>query len=142
MEHRITIARPAEEVFAFLADPAHIRHWLPHLRRDDAALPEGGLDCDAAAKEVRWGFAPAGLWQMSAAGEAAVVVLRLEAHAAPPGDPTGQETARERLEHAALAALQSVKSHVEGVDGGDPAEPTVDSPSRLFGHSATQEPKI
>ncbi len=34
MEQRITIARPAAEVFAYLADPSRIRDWLPQLRRE------------------------------------------------------------------------------------------------------------
>ena len=37
MEQRITIARPAAEVFAHLAVHAHLRHWLPQLRRESTS---------------------------------------------------------------------------------------------------------
>ncbi len=37
MEHRITIAHPAAEVFAYLAVLAHLRHRLPQLRRESTS---------------------------------------------------------------------------------------------------------
>lgn len=142
MEYRITIARPAEEVFAFLADPAHLRHWLPQLRRDDANLPDGGLEPDRDGGRIAWRFEPAGSWTIAAAEGVAELVLSVDPTTLPAPDPTELETAEERIGYAALAALQSVKSHVEAVAGGDPTLPMPDAPSRLYGHTATQEPEV
>jgi uncharacterized protein YndB with AHSA1/START domain len=60
MEQQITIARPADEVFAYLADLAHLRDWLPQLRREETELPEVGLESDRAVGTVRWSFARLG----------------------------------------------------------------------------------
>src|ERR671912_1655949 len=68
MEQRITIARPAAEVFAYLADPTHLRDWLPQLRREETDLPDTGLESDRAAGAVRWSFDPAGEWRGGAGG--------------------------------------------------------------------------
>lgn len=142
MEYRITIARPAGEVFAFLADPAHIRHWLPQLRRDDTALPHGGLQADQEAGRISWPFQPECTWHIAAVEDVTELVLAMDRTRPLAPDSTGPETSAERTAHAALAALQSVKSHVEAAAGGDPTLPMSGIPSRLYGHSATQEPQI
>lgn len=142
MEYRITIARPAGEVFAFLADPANIRNWLPQLRRDDTALPHGGLQVDREAGRISWPFQPECTWRIAAMEDVTELVLALDRTRPLAPDSTGPETTAERIGHAALAALQSVKSHVEAVAGGDPTLPMSRVPSRLYGHSATQEPQI
>ncbi|MFT8244598.1 SRPBCC family protein [Roseomonas sp. BN140053] len=142
MEEHISIAKPARDVFSYVADPANLPNWVPQLRRDDANLPEDGLEADAASHRVRWSFDPAGEWLVS--GDGAVATLRLTIHAesATPSDPTEDETPAEALAHGMEAALQSLKSHIEGVDGGDPSEPSHDAPSRLYGRTATQDPQI
>ena len=142
MEQRITIARPAAEVFGYLADAAHLRDWVPQLRRDDADIPESGLEADEASGTIRWRFAPAGTWHVTGSGAVATLHLHLDADTAAPSDPTEEETPAEAAAHGAEAALQSVKSHVERADGGDPSEPSNDAPSRLYGSTATQEPDI
>lgn len=138
MEYRITIARPAREVFAFLADTANIRHWLPQLRRDDTALPHGGLQVDREAGRISWPFEPECTWRIAAVEDVAELVLALDRGRPPAADPTGPETTAERIGHAAQAALQSVKSHVEAVAGGDPTLPMPGVPSALYGRSVTQ----
>lgn len=142
MEQQITIARPAADVFAYLADPSHIRDWVPQLRRDDADIPEDGLEADEAAGTVRWSFAPAGLWRISGSGGVSTLHLHLDADTATPSDPTEDETPAEAAAHGAEAALQSLKSHIENADGGDPSEPSHDAPTRLYGSTATQDPNI
>ena len=142
MDQKISIQRPAEEVFAYVADTAHIPHWVPQLRRDDANLPGSGLEADEAALTVRWSFDPPGEWRITGKGESAVLHLRVDAAAALPSDPTEEETPQEALAHGIEAALQSLKSHLEGVDGGDPEEPSNVAPSRLYGRSATQDPNL
>ena len=142
MEYRITIARPAGEVFAFLASPANILHWLPQLRRDAAGLPDGGLEADRETSRILWHFEPAGSWHIGAAAGVAELVLSLSHPGAPAPDPTEREAGQDRIAHAAQAALQSIKSHVEGAAGGDPALKMPDIPSRLYGHTATQEPEV
>lgn len=141
MEYRITIARPAEEVFAFLADPAHLRHWLPQLRRNAANLPADGLVPDRAASRIAWPFEPAGSWTVNAAGDVAELVLSVDPAILPAADPTEPETARERLGNAAMAALHSVKSHLENVAGGDPTLPMPDVPQSLYGHATPRDPQ-
>lgn len=138
MEYRITIARPAGEVFAFLADPANIRHWLPQLRRDDTALPHGGLQVDQEAGRISWPFEPECTWRIAAMEDVAELVLALDRTRPLAPDPTEPEADAERLGHAALAALQSVKSHVEAVAGGDPTLPMPGVPSALYGRSVPQ----
>ncbi len=142
MEQRITIARPAAEVFAYLADPAHLRDWLPQLRREETDLPDTGLESDRAAGIVRWSFEPAGEWRVHGAEGVATLTLRLRRDTAPAADPTGPETPEDAARFSAVAALQSLKSHLEGAGGGDPDLRTADVPSRVFGHSATQDPDI
>ena len=142
MEYRITIARPAEEVFAFLADPANIRHWLPQLRRDDARLPDSGLEAGRDSHRIAWRFEPPGCWAVTGAEGVAELSLTLDPTSLPAPDPTEPETVAERLANAAMAALHSVKSHIEAVSGGDPTLPMPDAPSRLYGHTATQEPEL
>ena len=142
MEQQITIARPAADVFAYLADPAHLRHWVPQLRRDDADIPEDGLEADERAGTIRWSFAPAGTWRVTGAGTVSTLHLHLDGDTAAPSDPTEEETPAEAAEHGAEAALQSLKSHVERAGGGDPAEAGNDAPSALYGSSATMDPHI
>jgi uncharacterized protein YndB with AHSA1/START domain len=120
MEYRITIVRPAGEVFAFLADPANIRHWLPRLRRDDRDVTHGGLQADREAHRIGWAFEREGTWRVAAAEGVAELTLALDRTALPAPDPTRHETAAERIGHAAQDALQSVKCLVEAVAGGDP----------------------
>ena len=124
-------------MFAFLAEPANIRHWLLQLRRDDAPVPDAGLRPERAAWRIAWACAPAGAWRIAPAGDLATLVLALAQ-----SDRTETGRNSEDVAHAAQAALQSVKSHVEGVDGGDPDLPGPDLPSRLYGHTATQEPEV
>ncbi|MFC0409536.1 hypothetical protein [Roseomonas elaeocarpi] len=142
MQQTISIQCSADQAFGFLSDPANLPHWVPQLRRDDADIPEDGLEADAQSRTVRWSFEPAGEWQVS--GDKKTTTLRLTLHrdTAQPSDPTEDETPEEAAAHGAEAALQSVKSHLEGVDGGDPGDLSHDAPSRLYGHSATQDPDI
>lgn len=142
MEQQITIARPAAEVFRYLADPAHLRDWLPQLRREESVMPEQGLEADEAARTVRWSFDPAGSWHVAEVQGVTRLTLHLSRDTAPPADPTGPESPEDAARFSAEAALQSLKSHLEGVSGGDPDLHTPDTPSRAFGHSATQDPDI
>ncbi|MCW8086104.1 SRPBCC family protein [Sabulicella glaciei] len=142
MEQQITIARPAPEVFAYLADPAHLRDWLTHLRRDDTELPEGGLESDRSAGTVRWSFDPAGEWRVQEVDGVTRLILHLQRDTAPAADPTGPETPEDAARFSAEAALQSLKSHLERAGGGDPDLRTADVSSRAYGHSATQDPDI
>ena len=139
MEQRITIARPATEVFAYLADPAHLRHWLPQLRREETDLPDSGLECDRAAGTLRWSFDPAGEWQVHGTEGVTTLTLRLQRDTAPAADPTGPETPEDAARFSAEAALQSLKSHLEGAGGGDPDLRTADAPSRAFGRGGPQD---
>ena len=142
MEQQITIARPADEVFAYLADLAHLRDWLPQLRREETNLPESGLESDRAAGTVRWSFDPAGEWRVHGTEGVTRLTLHLQRDTAPAADPTGPETPEDAARFSAEAALQSLKSHLERAGGGDPDLRTADVPSRVFGHSATQDPDI
>jgi hypothetical protein len=135
MEQQITIARPAAEVFAYLADPSHLRDWLPQLRREETELPDTGLESDFGAGTVRWSFDPAGEWQVHGTDELTTLTLRLQRDTAPAADPTGPETPEDAARFSAEAALQSLKSHLERAGGGDPDLRTADVPSRVFGHS-------
>jgi len=136
MEQRITIDRPAAEVFAYLADPTHLRVWLPQLRREETDLPDTGLESDRAAGAVRWSFEPAGEWRVQEAEGVTTLTLRLRRDTAPAADPTGPETPEDAARFSAEAALQSLKSHLEGAGGGDPDLRTADAPSRAFGRGA------
>ena len=142
MEQQITIARAAADVFAYVADPANLRDWVPQLRHDDADIPDGGLEADAAANTVRWSFRPAGSWRVSGEGAVATLHLHLDADTATPADPTEAETPAEAAEHGAEAALQSLKSHIERAGGGDPDMAGGDAPTPLYGSSATMDPRI
>ena len=142
MEQKTTIARAAADVFAYLADPAHLRDWLPQLRREETDLPDTGLESDRAAGTVRWSFDPAGEWLVHETEGVTRLTLQLQRDTAPAADPTGPETPEDAARFSAEAALQSLKSHLEGAGGGDPDLRTADVPSRAFGHSATQDPDI
>jgi len=142
MEQQITIARPAAEVFRYLADPRHIRDWLPQLRREESFQSEKKLDADEAAGTVRWSFEPEGAWHVADVGGVTRLTLWLSRDTAPAADPTAPESPRDAARFSAEAALQSLKSHLEGVSGGDPELRTPDAPSRAYGHSATQDPDI
>ncbi len=137
MEQQITIARPADAVFAYLADPAHLRDWLPQLRREETDLPDTGLESDRDAGTVRWSFEPAGEWRVHGTEGVTTLTLRLRRDTAPAAVPTGPETPEDAARFSAMAALQSLKSHLEGAGGGDPDLRTADAPSRVFGHRAT-----
>ena len=139
MEHHITIARPAEEVFAYLADPRRIPLWLPQLRRDDAALPTDGLHAAPATGHISWHFAPPGAWHITPAGDVTTLALVLDPAPPPPPDPSDLETLPERLANAAEAALHSIKSHLEGVGGGDPTLPMPSISSRAYGHAVPRD---
>ena len=139
---RIEIARPAEEVFAFLANPMNLPRWQPMLRESFREGPErirvigGGLGADGVAAHVRFA-ADAGTrcvsWATATgvgcagdvrvhdeAGRAAVEVsLRLAPRADRPeavahwtGD-TGLD-----LDAALRASLVAVKHLCEGVTQG------------------------
>ncbi|MDJ0390334.1 SRPBCC family protein [Roseomonas sp. E05] len=142
MEQQITIARPAGEVFAYLADPVHLRDWLPQLRREETELPAGGLHSDPAAGTIRWSFKPAGEWRVQAVEGVTRLILHLARDTAPAADPTEPETPQEAARLSAEAALQSLKSHLERAGGGDPEFHAADVPGRIYGHSATQEPEV
>lgn len=142
MEQHITIARPADAVFAYLADPAHIFAWLPQLRRVESELPRSGLNADAARSTIAWEFEPAGEWHVQGVEDVTRLTLRLHRDVAPPADPTEHETLREAARFSALAALHSLKSHLEGVGGGDPDLPVHNARAGLFGHTATRDPEI
>ena len=137
MEQQITVARSAAEVFAYLADPAHVRDWLPHLRREGTDLPSTGLEADRATGVVRWSFEPAGEWRVHGVEGVTTLTLHLRRDTAPAADPTGPETPEDAARFSAAAALQSLKSHLEGAGGGDPDLRTADVPSRVFGRGAT-----
>ncbi|HWL84023.1 MAG TPA: SRPBCC family protein [Roseomonas sp.] len=142
MEQQITIARPAGEVFAYLADPAHLRDWLPQLRREETDLPTSGLKSDPKAGIIRWSFNPAGEWRVRAVQGVTQLTLHLTRDTAPAADPTGPETPEDAARFSAEAALQSLKSHLEAAGGGDPDLHAADVPGRIYGHSATQEPEV
>ncbi len=136
MEQQITIARSAAEVFAYLADPAHLRDWLPQLRREETDLPSTGVEADSAAGVVRWSFEPAGEWRVHETEGVTTLTLWLHRDTAPAADPTGPETPEDAARFSAEAALQSLKSHIEEAGGGDPDLRTADAPSRAFGRGA------
>lgn len=139
MEQHITIARPAEAVFAYLADPANLTVWLPQLRRDETALPKGGLQADAAAHRLHWSFEPAGEWHVEGQGKLTTLRLHLKPSTAQPNDPTESETPEEALAHGMEAALQSLKSHLERAGGGDPDLHMPDADRRAYGHKAVPD---
>ncbi|ONG54062.1 hypothetical protein BKE38_10885 [Pseudoroseomonas deserti] len=139
MEQQITIARPAATVFAYLADPKNLQVWLPQLRRDETALPREGLEGDAAAGRLRWSFDPAGEWRVEEHGKLTVLRLVITASGARPNDPTERETPAQALAHGMEAALQSLKSHLEQADGGDPELRMPDADHRVYGHKAVPE---
>jgi enamine deaminase RidA (YjgF/YER057c/UK114 family) len=135
MEQQITISRPAAEVFAYLADPKHLQVWLPQLRRDETALPQGGLEAEAGQNRLHWSFDPAGAWHVEPHGKLTVLRLVITASGARPNDPTESETPAEALAHGMEAALQSLKSHLERAGGGDPDLPMPDVDRRAYGHT-------
>ncbi|MFC3126491.1 SRPBCC family protein [Pseudoroseomonas globiformis] len=137
MEQAITISRPPAEVLDYLADPAHIPDWLPQLRREEGNIPQGGLHRQDG--KVSWDFEPRGEWHVTAAGQDTRLTLRLDKDVAIAADPTEPETPREAALHAAEAALQSLKSHLERAGGGDPDLRIPDAPSRAFGHDASED---
>lgn len=143
-EHRarIEIARPAAEVFAFLANPMNLPRWQPALREAFRDGPKqvrvvgGGIGADGIARNVRFAAehdarrlswaTPTGV---GCAGDAAVteypggaaveLTLRLGARADRPyaaahwtGDP-GVD-----LDAALRASLQAVRLHCEGASRG------------------------
>lgn len=141
MESSITIAQPADVVFAYVADPARAAHWAPQLMHEEMSQ-EPKLDADRDARTVRWTFAPAGEMRVEAAGEVTTLHLHITTDAAPPSDPTEPETPHDAAEHGVTAALRSLKSHLEGVGGGDPVLTTPDVPASLLGSTATRNPEI
>ncbi len=140
MQQSISIERPAQEVFAYLTDPANLRHWLPHLRREESSLPAEGLQASPAEKRIRWQFDPEGEWHVAESGDATVLTLTTRRDTAQPADPTGPETPEDAARYAAEAALQSLKSHLEGAGGGDPDLHMPDAPSRVLGRGSPREP--
>lgn len=139
MDQKISIARPADEVFAYLADPSHLGDWLPQLRREESLLPEGGLQADRQGRSIRWSFDPPGEWHVAGDSHGAVLTLRLERTTAPAVDPTTRETPQQAAANSAEAALQSLKSHLEHAGGGDPDLHGGDAPARVFGRGATED---
>lgn len=139
MQQSITISRPAAEVFAYVADIRHWREWLPHLRREETGPPEGELSADKAALTVRWPFSPRGEWRVEGEGKVARLFLTLSADTAKPNDPTERETPREALAHGMEAALQSLKSHLERAEGGDPVLHPPGAPLRAYGRNAGED---
>ncbi|WP_198368209.1 SRPBCC family protein [Roseomonas sp. KE0001] len=135
MDQKITIARPAAEVFGYLADHRHLRHWLPHLRREESPLPEEGLEIDHATRTLAWSFAPAGHWRITGEGAISTLYLHLDTEFAQAVDPTERENPHSAAEHGAEAALQSLKSHIEQAEGGDPDLRMPPAPWRSFGHT-------
>jgi hypothetical protein len=140
MQQSISIERPAEEVFAYLADPEQLRHWLPQLRREETDLPADGLEADSSAGRIRWQFDPAGEWQVTAGGGGTVLTLTLQRDTAPMVDPTEAETPEDAARYAAEAALQSLKSHLERAGGGDPDLHMPDVSARVMGRGSPREP--
>ncbi|MFC4165970.1 SRPBCC family protein [Teichococcus aestuarii] len=139
MQQSITISRPAAEVFAYVADIRHWREWLPHLRREETGPPEGKLSADKAALTVRWPFAPSGEWRVEGEGKVARLFLTLGTDTAQPNDPTERETPQEALAHGMEAALQSLKSHLERAEGGDPVLHPPGAPLRAYGRDAGED---
>ena len=139
MEQQITIARPAAAVFAYLAEPRNLQAWLPQLRRDETPMPREGLEGDAAQGRLHWSFEPAGEWHIEDHGKLTVLRLAITARGARPNDPTERETPAQALEHGMEAALQSIKSHLEGAGGGDPDLRMPDADHRVYGHKAVPD---
>lgn len=140
MQQSITIARPAAEVFAYLAEIGHWPEWLPQLRREETSLTDGTLAADAAAGTIRWSFDPAGEWRVKAAGQVTELTLTLDRDTATPSDPTERETPREALAHGMEAALQSLKSHLERAEGGDPdLHVPGGAPQRAYGRDSRDD---
>lgn len=139
MQQTITIARPPAEVFAYVADPAHLRDWLPQLRREESSLPDQGLTADTATHTVSWSFAPEGRWQVEGVDGLTRLHLSLHSETARPTDPTERETPHDALAHGMEAALQSLKSHIERAGGGDPDLRMPDISERAYGHNPTQD---
>ncbi len=134
MEQHISIARPADAVFAYIANPDHLPAWLPQLRREESPLPRKGLHADHAARTIRWTFSPAGSWTVRGEGESCVLSLHLDRETAIASDPTEHETPQEAALHGVEAALQSLKSHLEHAGGGDPELQPPGISSRVYGH--------
>ncbi len=112
------------------------------MRREQTELPTAGLQSDQPSGIVRWTFPPAGEWQVEAEGEVTRLTLRLHRTTAPPVDPTAPESPREAAHFSAMAALHSLKSHLEDAGGGDPDLHSANVPGTILGHSATQDPEI
>ncbi|PHK92969.1 hypothetical protein CR162_21085 [Pseudoroseomonas rhizosphaerae] len=139
MQQSITISRPAAEVLAYVADLDHWREWLPQLRREETDRPEGDLALDRAAGTVRWEFSPSGEWRVEGEGKVARLTLRLDAETATPNDPTERQTPHDALASGMEAALQSLKSHLERAEGGDPVLHTAGAPQRAYGQSTGED---
>lgn len=137
MQQSITISRPAAEVLAYVADINHWREWLPQLRREETGPPDGELAVDRSAGTVRWSFSPGGEWRVEGDDKVARLFLTLSTETATPSDPTERETPQEALAHGMEAALQSLKSHLERAEGGDPVLHTAAAPQRAYGHDAS-----
>lgn len=141
MESRIGVNASPGRVFAFLRDPANARHWLAHLRHEADDLPDPGLEVDEAGASVRWTADPAGEMTVHPLDEAAEVRLAIRAGEAPSVDPTEDESPGAAAASGLDNALRSIKSHVEGVTGGDPEDASGEAlPSRMYGRTATQDP--
>ncbi len=118
MRTRIGINAAPGAVMDWLSDPANARHWLAHIRHDADVMPDVDLTADADAMTVRWTNAPAGEMRVSGEGAAAEVTITF-ADTGHIEEPPAEEESPDDPSTNGANALRSIKSHVEGVGGGD-----------------------
>jgi uncharacterized protein YndB with AHSA1/START domain len=153
---RVSINRPAREVFAFLADTANMPRYMPTVRQ---ATPQGGnrlllegeaegkpwrsegwMEVEPQQRRMRWGAEDPpryhGEIQVSGEGEHSEVELRLHLNPKPEVAERMQRHDGDvdaGLRHALQRTLEAIRQVLDSGGGHRPAEPS----SRLYGRSAT-----
>ena len=153
---RITINRPAEEAFGFLADVANMPRYLPSVREARAEAPgrilllgeaegrawqaEGWIEIDAQRRQMRWGSDSLVYYkgELQVTGEGDRCQIELGLHLVPLPH-VAQRMAQQAgsveagLKQALERTMESIRQAVEGGGQRARAQPG----SRLFGRSPT-----
>ncbi|RAI59860.1 SRPBCC family protein [Roseicella frigidaeris] len=165
---RVEIARPAAEVFAFLADIRNMPRYLPTVTRvdpqgrhgdhDDVAVEgraedhgyhdEGWLKAEPEARRMQWGshgqHGYGGSLEVTAAEGGSVVALQLHLASKPGAAAHGPGDAE--MQAALQRTLASIKACCEAPGGAaaqETGQGTDELPdSRPFGSSATMNPDL
>jgi uncharacterized protein YndB with AHSA1/START domain len=119
MHAQIVVHTSPDRLFAWLADPAHARHWFAQLRHEADVMPDPGMTVNYELRTVSWTTTPAGEMQVSGEGETADLSLTFAERDDPPEIPTEDQSPDDAPTNAGNA-LRSIKSHVEAAEGGDP----------------------